>query len=231
MSWTIRFRRRSALAGRYRFDREIGRGGMATVCLAEDLKHARPAAIKVLRSDLASGVGADRFLREIAIAGSLDHPHILRLHDSGAVEPTGGQPPVRSSTAPSPTPISLPGIPGPIHAPIPLRLSHCEYRHRGYLATATLPTDESRPHTLAGAFSLRLPGDWKCGSLAGNIMRNVDVFATFRCASGSAYSKCGESTAEQSVLSAENCLQSFPDIERAANLRADRRRSRVRGRA
>jgi TolB-like protein len=82
----------SALGGRYRIERELGRGGMATVYLAEDLKHARPVAIKVLRPDLASGVGADRFLREITIAGSLDHPHILQLHDSGAVEATEGPP-------------------------------------------------------------------------------------------------------------------------------------------
>ncbi|MGH7644000.1 MAG: protein kinase domain-containing protein, partial [Gemmatimonadales bacterium] len=69
---------------RYRLDREIGRGGMATVYLAEDLKHGRPVAIKVLRPELAELVGEPaRFLTEIRIAARLNHPHILSLHDSG----------------------------------------------------------------------------------------------------------------------------------------------------
>jgi len=72
-----------ALAGRYAIERELGRGGMATVFLAEDVKHHRKVAVKVLHPDLAQALGADRFLREIEIAASLRHPHILPLYDSG----------------------------------------------------------------------------------------------------------------------------------------------------
>ena len=73
----------SALDGRYRIEREIGRGGMATVYLADDLKHRRPVAVKVLHSDVASTIGADRFLREVDVVAGLNHPRILPLHDSG----------------------------------------------------------------------------------------------------------------------------------------------------
>jgi len=76
----------AALAGRYRIERELGRGGMATVYLAHDLKHDRPVAIKVLRPEVAAALGAERFLREIAITARLDHPHILTLIDSGGAE-------------------------------------------------------------------------------------------------------------------------------------------------
>jgi tRNA A-37 threonylcarbamoyl transferase component Bud32/TolB-like protein/tetratricopeptide (TPR) repeat protein len=72
-----------ALADRYRFERELGAGGMATVYLAEDLKHHRRVAVKVLRPELAAAVGTERFLREVTIAANLQHPHILPLHDSG----------------------------------------------------------------------------------------------------------------------------------------------------
>jgi hypothetical protein len=72
-----------ALAGRYRLHGELGRGGMATVFLADDLKHHRQVALKVLRPDLAASLGAERFLKEIEIAARLTHPHILALHDSG----------------------------------------------------------------------------------------------------------------------------------------------------
>ena len=75
-----------ALADRYRIEREIGRGGMATVYLAEDLKHHRQVAIKVLRPDLAATLGPERFLREIEVAAQLQHPHILPLHDSGEAD-------------------------------------------------------------------------------------------------------------------------------------------------
>ena len=75
----------AALADRYRLERELGQGGMATVFLAQDLKHDRPVAIKVLRAELAAAIGAERFLREIRIAAQLQHPHILTLIDSGAV--------------------------------------------------------------------------------------------------------------------------------------------------
>ncbi|MCU0621413.1 MAG: protein kinase, partial [Gemmatimonadales bacterium] len=75
----------AALHGRYRIGRELGEGGMATVLLADDLKHERRVAIKVMRPDLAAAMGAERFLREIRIAAQLTHPHILGLLDSGRV--------------------------------------------------------------------------------------------------------------------------------------------------
>ncbi|MEE8062237.1 MAG: serine/threonine-protein kinase [Gemmatimonadales bacterium] len=75
-----------ALSARYRIERELGRGGMATVYLAEDLKHHRQVAIKVLRPELAASLGAERFLREIEIAAGLEHPHILTLIDSGEAD-------------------------------------------------------------------------------------------------------------------------------------------------
>jgi serine/threonine-protein kinase len=73
----------AALAGRYTIERELGRGGMATVYLAQDLKHHRRVAIKVLQSELAAALGPERFLREIEIAAGLTHPHIVPLYDSG----------------------------------------------------------------------------------------------------------------------------------------------------
>jgi serine/threonine-protein kinase len=76
----------TALADRYAIERELGRGGMATVYLAEDLKHHRQVAVKVLHPDLAVAIGAARFLREIEIAAKLTHPHILPLHDSGEAD-------------------------------------------------------------------------------------------------------------------------------------------------
>ncbi len=76
----------TALGDRYRFERELGRGGMATVYLAEDTKHRRSVAIKVLRPEIASGIGAARFLREIAITSRLTHPNLLTLHDSGEID-------------------------------------------------------------------------------------------------------------------------------------------------
>src|SRR3954471_18108949 len=77
----------AALADRYRVERELGRGGMATVYLAHDLRHDRPIALKVLRPELAASLGPERFLQEIRIAARLRHPHILPVHDSG--ETTG----------------------------------------------------------------------------------------------------------------------------------------------
>ena len=68
---------RAALEGRYAVERLIGQGGMATVYLAMDVRHDRPVAIKVLRSELAASIGADRFLREIKVAATLQHPNIL----------------------------------------------------------------------------------------------------------------------------------------------------------
>ncbi len=78
----------AALAGRYRVERELGQGGMATVYLATDLKHERPVALKVLRPELAVALGAERFLREIKTTAQLNHPHILPLLDSGAADGT-----------------------------------------------------------------------------------------------------------------------------------------------
>ena len=77
---------RSALADRYTIIRELGRGGMATVYLAEDPKHGRQVAIKVLHPELAATLGTERFLREIETAAQLSHPHILALHDSGETD-------------------------------------------------------------------------------------------------------------------------------------------------
>ena len=76
----------TALADRYRIDRELGAGGMATVYLAHDLKHDRQVAIKVLRPELAAVIGAERFLSEIRTTANLQHPHILPLFDSGAAD-------------------------------------------------------------------------------------------------------------------------------------------------
>ena len=81
-------RLQGALADRYRIEREIGQGGMATVFLAEDLKHDRKVAIKVLRPELAAIIGAERFLREIKTIATLQHPHILGLIDSGEADGT-----------------------------------------------------------------------------------------------------------------------------------------------
>ncbi|CAN5753805.1 hypothetical protein BH23GEM9_BH23GEM9_12080 [soil metagenome] len=74
----------AALGGRYRVEREIGAGGMATVYVADDVRHQRKVAIKVLRPELAAALGSDRFLREITTTASMRHPHILPLYDSGA---------------------------------------------------------------------------------------------------------------------------------------------------
>jgi tRNA A-37 threonylcarbamoyl transferase component Bud32/pimeloyl-ACP methyl ester carboxylesterase len=79
-------RLKDALADRYRIDRRLGAGGMATVYLAEDLKHDRRVAIKVLRPELAAVLGAERFLQEIKTTASLQHPHILPLFDSGEAD-------------------------------------------------------------------------------------------------------------------------------------------------
>ena len=79
-------RLKSALADQYAIERELGAGGMATVYLAHDVKHDREVAVKVLRPDLAMHIGSDRFLREIKMAASLQHPHIVPLYDSGETD-------------------------------------------------------------------------------------------------------------------------------------------------
>ena len=78
----------AGLRDRYVLERELGRGGMATVYLARDVKHKRPLALKVLRPELAASLGPERFQREIEVAARLQHPHILTVHDSGE---TAGQ--------------------------------------------------------------------------------------------------------------------------------------------
>jgi serine/threonine protein kinase/tetratricopeptide (TPR) repeat protein len=76
----------TGLAGRYRMERELGQGGMALVFLAQDLRHERKVAIKVLRPEISAEIGAERFLREIRIAAGLTHPHILPVYDSGQAD-------------------------------------------------------------------------------------------------------------------------------------------------
>ena len=79
-------RLKAALAERYAVQRELGSGGMATVYLAEDIRHERHVALKVLKPDLAHALGPERFLREIKITARLTHPHILPLLDSGEAD-------------------------------------------------------------------------------------------------------------------------------------------------
>ncbi len=79
-------RLQAALADRYHLEREVGQGGMATVYLAEDLKHHRKVALKVLRPELAAALGPERFVREVETVASLQHPHILPLFDSGEAD-------------------------------------------------------------------------------------------------------------------------------------------------
>ena len=76
----------TALADRYRIERHLGEGGMATVYLAHDLKHKRKVAVKVLRPELAAVLGAERFVQEIETTANLQHPHILPLFDSGEAD-------------------------------------------------------------------------------------------------------------------------------------------------
>ena len=82
----------TALAGHYTIERELGRGGMATVYLAKDLRHDRPVALKVLHPELAASLGSERFQREIKLAARLQHPHILTVHDSGEIPASGRDP-------------------------------------------------------------------------------------------------------------------------------------------
>ncbi|HET6777277.1 MAG TPA: serine/threonine-protein kinase, partial [Gemmatimonadales bacterium] len=78
-----------ALRDRYLLERELGRGGMATVYLARDLRHDRPVALKVLHRELAHALGPERFVREIKVAARLQHPHILPVFDSGVAQHPG----------------------------------------------------------------------------------------------------------------------------------------------
>ena len=83
---TLQQQLEAGLAGRYDLERELGQGGMAVVFLAQDLRHDRKVALKVLRPDLSAAIGADRFLREIKLAAGLNHPHILPVYDSGEAD-------------------------------------------------------------------------------------------------------------------------------------------------
>ena len=83
---TVSERLAAALSDRYRIERELGAGGMATVYLAQDLKHDRQVAVKVLKPELGAVLGAERFLAEIKVTANLRHPHILPLYDSGAAD-------------------------------------------------------------------------------------------------------------------------------------------------
>src|SRR4051812_34487099 len=76
----------SALSDRYAVERELGAGGMATVYLAEDVRHRRKVALKVLHPELSAVLGPERFLKEIELTASLQHPHILPLFDSGSAD-------------------------------------------------------------------------------------------------------------------------------------------------
>src|SRR5262245_26153677 len=76
----------AALGDRYRIERELGAGGMATVFLAEDVRHRRKVALKVLHPELSAVLGPERFLKEIELTASLQHPHILPLFDSGSAD-------------------------------------------------------------------------------------------------------------------------------------------------
>ena len=85
-SATVQAALRAALGAHYTIERELGRGGMASVHLARDLRHGRRVAVKVLHAELSAALGAERFLREIELTASLQHPHILPLFDSGAAD-------------------------------------------------------------------------------------------------------------------------------------------------
>src|ERR1041384_5772454 len=76
----------TSLSDRYRIERELGSGGMATVYLARDLRHDRNVAIKVLRDEVAESLARDRFIRETQLAARLNHPHVLPLYDSGEAD-------------------------------------------------------------------------------------------------------------------------------------------------
>jgi serine/threonine-protein kinase len=79
----LRAQLQDGLSGSYALERELGRGGMATVFLARDLRHDRPVALKVLHPELAASLGPERFLREVRLAARLQHPHVLTVLDSG----------------------------------------------------------------------------------------------------------------------------------------------------
>src|SRR5712691_9061676 len=83
---SLQQRLESGLRNRYSLERELGQGGMAVVFLAQDLRHDRNVALKVLRPEISAEIGAERFLREIKLAAGLTHPHILPVYDSGQAD-------------------------------------------------------------------------------------------------------------------------------------------------
>ncbi|HEY7634379.1 MAG TPA: serine/threonine-protein kinase, partial [Gemmatimonadales bacterium] len=93
-------RLQTALTDRYLVQRELGRGGMATVYLVQDLRHKRPVALKLFRPELAASVGTERFMREIETAARLQHPHILTVFDSGELRPRESEAPLLWYTMP-----------------------------------------------------------------------------------------------------------------------------------
>ena len=119
---------REGLRDRYAFERELGRGGMATVWLARDLRHDRPVALKVLHPELAATLGPERFQREIRLAARLQHPHILTVHDSGT-------------------------SPGGQHAPA--LVHHAVRRGRDHCATGSGGSGSSRWRTRCGSRARR----------------------------------------------------------------------------
>ena len=98
------------LPPRYRVKREIGRGGMATVYLADDVQESREVAIKVLSGELGSSLDATRFEREIKIAGELQHPNILRAYDSGSAKGMGHAVKLRAVFGVDGCPAAIPGV-------------------------------------------------------------------------------------------------------------------------
>src|SRR3954454_19178688 len=86
MTAALEQRLNASLTGRYAIEREVGRGGMATVYLARDMRHDRHVALKVLDPELGAVLGADRFLAEIKVTANLQHPNLLPLFDSGDAE-------------------------------------------------------------------------------------------------------------------------------------------------
>jgi serine/threonine protein kinase len=112
----------TALADRYRLEGELGRGGMATVYLAEYLKYHPKVAVKVLRPGLAALLGAKRFLEEIHVTAHLQHPHILPLFDSGAAD---SFPPESKRAGRCPRVTSPPRSPSPPHCPTTPRARWC----------------------------------------------------------------------------------------------------------
>ena len=135
----------AAVADRYRLDRELGAGGMATVYLAQDLKHDRPVALKVLRPELAVSLGTERFLAEIRLTARLQHAHIVPLFDSGQA---GGPADQRGDAATTAGPPSRPS-------------AEFLYYVMPYLEGESLRTRLDREHRLDMDAMLAIAGPWR----------------------------------------------------------------------